>query len=54
MASAIFTRPLTPEQQKKRETVSENQIRKAQDALFVYLMNRVEELEKKVEGNESK
>ena len=43
--SQSFSTPLTPEQIKKTQSVSEEKIREAQDALFVFLINRVNELE---------
>jgi len=46
--SQIKKIPLTPEQIKKRETVSEEKIREAQDALFLFLLQRVDELEKQL------
>ena len=46
--SKFFSTPLTPEQIKKTQSVSEEKIRKAQDALFVFLINRVNELENQI------
>lgn len=37
--------PMTPEQIKKSQSVSEEKLREAQDSLFVFLINRVNELE---------
>ena len=45
----IINQPLTPEQILKRQSPSDKDIRQAQDALFMYLMNRVAELEAKLE-----
>lgn len=41
----IIQFPPTQEQREKKSTVSEKQIREAQDALFMYLMKRIDELE---------
>ena len=46
--SQFFATPLTPEQIKKTQSVSEEKIREAQDALFVFLINRVNELETQI------
>ncbi|MBR2519683.1 MAG: hypothetical protein IKE46_07865 [Selenomonadaceae bacterium] len=46
--SKIIKLPLTPEQMEKMSTVSDKQIREAQDALFMYLINRINELEEKI------
>ena len=46
--SQFFATPLTPEQIKKAQSVSEEKIRDAQDALFVFLINRVNELETQI------
>lgn len=39
---------MTPEQIKKTQSVSEEKLREAQDALFVFLINRVNELETQI------
>lgn len=44
----IIQFPPTQEQLEKMSTVSEKQIREAQDALFMYLIQRVDELEAKI------
>ena len=44
----IIQMPLTQEQREKLSTVSEKQIRQTQDALFMYLIERVNELEAKL------
>lgn len=44
----IIQFPLTQEQLEKMSTVSEKQIRQAQDNLFMYLINRIDELEAKI------
>ena len=44
----IIEFPLTKEQLEKKSTVSDKQIREAQDALFMYLIQRVDELEAKI------
>ena len=46
--SQSFSTPLTPEQIKKTQSVSEEKLREAQDALFVFLINRVNELETQI------
>ncbi len=46
--SKIFHTPLTPEQLKASQTISDAKIRQAQDNLFMYLLNRVAELESKL------
>ena len=43
----IIQKPLTQEQTEKMSTVNEKQIRQAQDALFMFLLDRVAELERK-------
>lgn len=48
----IIENPLTKEQLEKISTVSEKQIRQAQDALFMYLIERVNELEAKLAERE--
>lgn len=48
----IIETPLTKEQLEKLSTVSEKQIRQAQDALFMYLIERVNELEAKLDERE--
>jgi len=45
----IIKRPLTPEQIKAMSQPSQDDIRKAQDDLFMYLFNKVAELEAKLE-----
>ena len=45
--SKIFRNPMTPEQVKASQTISDAQLRKAQDALFLNLLNRVAQLESK-------
>ena len=45
----IINQPLTPEQILKRQSPSDKDIRQAQDALFMYLFNKVAELEAKLE-----
>lgn len=44
----IIQFPLTKEQREKMSTVSDKQIREAQDALFMYLIQRIDELEAKI------
>lgn len=44
----IIKQPLTPEQIKKSKAPSDTDVQKAQDALFMYLLNRVAELEEKI------
>ena len=51
--SQIIKNPLTPEQMKQRETVSAEKIREAQDALFMYLLDRVAALEEKISAAET-
>ena len=46
--SQSFSTPMTPEQIKKTQSVSEEKLREAQDSLFVFLINRVNELETQV------
>ena len=46
--SQSFSTPLTPEQIKKTQSVSEEKLREAQDSLFVFLINRVNELETQI------
>ena len=46
--SQFLATPLTPEQIKKTQSVSEEKLREAQDALFVFLINRVNELETQI------
>ena len=46
--SQFFSTPLTPEQIKKAQSISEEKLREAQDSLFMYLLNRVNELETQV------
>lgn len=46
--SQFFSTPMTPEQIKKTQSVSEEKLRETQDALFVFLINRVNELETQV------
>ena len=46
--SQSFSTPLTPEQIKKTQSVSEEKLREAQDSLFVFLINRVNELENQI------
>lgn len=46
--SQIIKNPLTPKQIEQSKTVSEQKVREAQDALFMYLINRVNELEKQL------
>ena len=48
--SKIFQRPLTPEQLKASQTISDAKILQAQDSLFLYLLNRVAELEAKLDS----
>lgn len=50
--SVVINQPLTPEQREAISKPSADKIREAQDALFVYLLNRVAELEAKLEKNE--
>lgn len=45
----IINRPLTPEQIKAQSQPSDEDVRQAQDALFMYLFERIEELESKVD-----
>ena len=44
----IINRPLTPEQIKAQSQPSAEDVRRAQDALFMFLIGRIEELEAKV------
>lgn len=44
----IIKQPLTPEQIQKSQVPSDADVQKAQDALFMYLLNRVAELEEKI------
>ncbi|MBR3746644.1 MAG: hypothetical protein IKN27_06755 [Selenomonadaceae bacterium] len=44
----IIQFPPTKEQREKKATVSDKQVREAQDALFMYLINRIDELEAKI------
>lgn len=46
--SQFFSTPLTPEQIKKTQSVSDEKLRAAQDSLFVFLINRVNELETQI------
>ncbi|MBR1645483.1 MAG: hypothetical protein IJ774_01990 [Selenomonadaceae bacterium] len=46
--SQFLATPLTPEQIKKTQSVSEEKLREAQDSLFVFLINRVNELETQI------
>lgn len=48
--SKIFQKPLTPEQIKASQEISGTKIRQAQDALFMFLLNRVAELEAKIQS----
>ena len=50
----IIQFPLTQEQREKMSTVSEKQIRQAQDNLFMYLINRIDELERKILTQDTK
>ena len=45
----IITHPLTPEQIQQSREPSQKDVRDAQDALFMYLFNKVAELEAKLE-----
>lgn len=45
----IINQPLTPEQIKAASEPSQKDVRQAQDALFMYLFNKVAELEAKLE-----
>lgn len=45
----IINRPLTPEQIQQSSEPSQKDVRDAQDALFMYLFNKVAELEAKLE-----
>lgn len=45
----IINRPLTPEQIKAQSQPSAEDVRRAQDALFMFLIERIEELESKLE-----
>ncbi|MBQ3434108.1 MAG: hypothetical protein IJG24_03575 [Selenomonadaceae bacterium] len=45
----IISRPLTPEQIQQSREPSQKDVRDAQDALFMYLFNKVAELEAKLE-----
>lgn len=45
----IIKSPLTPEQIKAMSQPSQEAVRKAQDELFMYLLQRVAELEAKIE-----
>ena len=44
----IINRPLTPEQIKAQSQPSQEDIRQAQDALFMFLIERINELEAKL------
>jgi len=44
----IIKRPLTPEQIAAMSKPSDEAVRQAQDALFMYLFNKVSELEEKL------
>lgn len=44
----IIQFPPTQEQREKMSSVSEKQVRQAQDDLFMYLIKRIEELEAKI------
>ena len=44
----IIQFPPTKEQREKMSSVSEKQIRQAQDDLFMYLIRRIDELEAKI------
>ena len=46
--SQIIKNPLTPKQIEQSKTVSEQKVREAQDALFMFLIGRIEELEAKL------
>lgn len=48
--SKIFQRPLTPEQLKASQNISDAKILQAQDSLFMFLLNRVAELEAKLDS----
>lgn len=45
----IIKKPLTPEQIDAQSKPSEEAVRQAQDALFMYLIGRINELEAKLE-----
>ena len=51
--SKIFRNPMTPEQLKASQTVSDAKIRQAQDSLFMNLLNRVAELESKLQPSQN-
>lgn len=44
----IIEKPLTQQQREAMSSVSDKEIRAAQDALFIYLMNKIDELEAKL------
>ena len=48
----IIKQPLTAEQIKAQSQPSDEAVRQAQDALFMYLLERVAELEAKLEPEE--
>lgn len=48
--SQKFISPLTPEQIKASQTFSDTKLRQTQEALFIYLINRVNELEAQIAG----
>lgn len=49
----IFTRPVSAEQREKLEKPSEEAVRKAQDELFMNLLQRVKDLEDNQQGGDS-
>ena len=49
----IFTRPVTTEQREKLEKPSPEAVQKAQDELFMNLLQRVKQLEDSQQGGDS-
>lgn len=49
----IFTRPVTTEQQEKLEKPSPEAVQKAQDDLFMNLLQRIKALEDALRGGDS-
>lgn len=47
----IIQTPLTQEQLEQMQTVSDKQLREAQDALFMYLINEIEQLKESISGD---
>lgn len=47
----IIETPLTKDQLEQMQTVSDKQIREAQDALFMHLINEIERLKSSLAGD---